>query len=236
MAQPRPPVALGELEAVIFDAGGTLVELDYAFIAGRAGARGVPLAAAGLRRAEARSRQAIDARARRTGRVKDRDADRLGRYFGELLEAAGVESGLAWALAAELHAVHVADSLWRVPLEGAYETLRGLRARGLKTAVVSNADGRVARILEGVGLAPHLDVIVDSHLEGVEKPDPEIFRRALERLGVPADRAAYVGDIYSIDALGARGAGLHPVLIDPTGGYGTLDVPVIALLRELLDA
>ena len=75
---------------------------------------------------------------------------------------------------------------------------------------------------------------MDSHLEGVEKPDPEIFRRALERLRVEAQRAVYVGDIYSIDALGARAAGITPVIVDPTGTYRELDCPVIADLSELL--
>jgi putative hydrolase of the HAD superfamily len=100
--------------------------------------------------------------------------------------------------------------------------------------VVSNADGRVAHILETTGLAPHLDVIVDSQLEGVEKPDPEIFRRALARLAVAPERAAYVGDIYSIDAVGARAAGLRPLVIDTTRTYDGLDCPTIAALEELL--
>ena len=103
-------------------------------------------------------------------------------------------------------------------------------------AALSNADGRVEELLRVAGLAEHLDLVVDSHLEGVEKPDPEIFRRALSRLGVSAQRAAYIGDIYSIDAVGARAAGLRPVIIDPSGGYPPLDCPKIADLRELLPA
>jgi putative hydrolase of the HAD superfamily len=68
----------------------------------------------------------------------------------------------------------------------------------------------------------------------VEKPDPEIFERALRRLDLPAQRVVYIGDIYSIDAVGARAAGLSPVIIDPTGSYGALDCPTITDLRELL--
>ena len=114
-------------------------------------------------------------------------------------------------------------------------TLEALRARGLETAVVSNADGRVASILANLGLVPHLTLIVDSQLEGVEKPDPAIFHLALSRLGVEAVRAAYVGDIYSIDVLGARAAGLTPVLLDATGGYPDVDCATIASIYELVE-
>jgi putative hydrolase of the HAD superfamily len=130
---------------------------------------------------------------------------------------------------------NLTSNLWRVPFAQAAETLAGLRARGLRTAVVSNADGRVEALLRGAGLGPHLELVVDSHFEGVEKPDPEIFHRALSRLGVRAERAIYVGDIYAIDVLGARAAGLAPVLIDAVGAYPDVDCPRIESLSELLD-
>ena len=106
-----------------------------------------------------------------------------------------------------------------MPLEQAAETLQGLRARGLRTAVVSNADGRVEALLRAAGLGAHLELVVDSHYEGIEKPDPEIFRRALARMGVRAERAVYVGDIYSIDVVGR--AGRRP-LADPDRRAGRL--------------
>ena len=55
---------------------------------------------------------------------------------------------------------------------------------------------------------------------GVEKPDPEIFRIALRRAGVEAAEAVHVGDLYAVDVVGARRAGLEPVLLDPHGRYG----------------
>lgn len=117
----------------------------------------------------------------------------------------------------------------------AIETLRGLRKRGVRTAVVSNADGRAETALRSAGLNDHLEFVVDSHFEGVEKPDPEIFRRALERLDLPPERVVYIGDIYSIDAVGARAGGLSPVIIDPTNTYHDLDCPIIRGLHELLE-
>jgi len=218
---------------VLFDAGGTLLRLDYAFMRACAERRDQPLDDAALAHGEAAVRREIDRRAAQTGGPRDRDADRVAGYFHAVLESAGLASAAAEPIAAELAAEHVRANLWRVVMPGAEAALARLRARGFRTGVVSNADGRVAALLAAAGLAPHLETIVDSHVEGVEKPDPEIFRRALARLGVPAARAVYVGDIFAIDVLGARAAGLAAILIDETGGYADADCPRIAALAEL---
>jgi putative hydrolase of the HAD superfamily len=224
-----------QLDAVLFDAGGTLVRLDFACIAKIVRAHGVEVSESALRRAESASRRAIDAHARGTSSLTGTDATRREGYFSNLLHAADVAAEHVPAILAALDAENLATGLWRVPLEQAAETLQGLRARGLRTAVVSNADGRVEALLHAAGLRVHLELVVDSHYEGIEKPDPEIFRRALDRMGVRAERAIYVGDIYAIDVVGARAAGLAPVLIDSVGAYPDVDCPRIGGLAELLD-
>ena len=83
--------------------------------------------------------------------------------------------------------------------------------------MVSNSDGRVEEALEAAGLRPYFQVVVDSALAGVEKPDPAIFRAALEVLGIPAAEALYVGDLYDVDVVGARAAGMPAVLLAPPG-------------------
>jgi len=221
--------------AVLFDAGGVLLRLDYAAIASRAAEHGVPIDAEALAHAEARARRAIDARAARRGAVPGTDATRVPDYFDDLLAAAGVPEPERARLVGRLRADNREASLWRVPLEGALETLAALRGAGLRTGVVSNADGRAGLLLEQAGLAASFDVIVDSHFEGVEKPDPEIFRRALVRLGVGAAEAVFVGDIWSIDVEGSRSAGLRPILMDVTGSYADRDCERIARLAELCD-
>jgi putative hydrolase of the HAD superfamily len=228
-------VILAPVDAVLFDAGGTLVHLDYAAIARVARARGAEIGAASLHRAEIAARHAIDAHARSTGSLDGTDATRREGYFANLLRGAGIAAAQVSAILEDLDRANLEESLWRVPLEQAAETLQGLRERGIRTAVVSNADGRVKAMLDTLGLGAHLELVVDSHYEGVEKPDPRIFQRALSRLGVGADRAVYVGDIYSIDVLGARAAGLVPILIDSAGGYLDADCPRIQRLGELLD-
>jgi putative hydrolase of the HAD superfamily len=222
---------LEDLDAVLFDAWGTLIELDYAFIASRVARHGPALAPEALRRAEGAARREVDRQAE--ARALARDTARRPSYFATLLDAAGLVAAAREAVVAELEREHARSNLWRVAARGAHAALARLRARGLKLAVVSNADGRVADGLAAQGLADPLDLIVDSHFEGVEKPDPEIFRRALERLGVEAGRACYVGDIYAIDARGAHAAGLRPLLVDAVGAYADLDCARIASLDEL---
>ena len=226
--------SLRALDAVLFDAGGTLIELDYAFIATRTASRGRALAAEALRRAEGRARLAVDRWARLPEKLAG-DAVRRPGYFATLLDAAGLGARERDLVIEDLEAEHVRHNLWRVAAPGAAEVLPALRALGLRLGVVSNADGRVAQLLRAAGLAPHLHAIVDSHDEGVEKPDPALFRRGLERLGVRAERSCYVGDIHAIDVLGARAAGIAPVLVDPVGAYDQPDCPVIARLSDLLD-
>src|SRR5262249_1397802 len=70
---------------------------------------------------------------------------------------------------------------------------------------------------EATGLTAHLDFVIDSGLVGVEKPDPRIFRLGLDAAKVNAHEAVYVGDLYSVDVLGARAAGIEGVLLDPRG-------------------
>jgi putative hydrolase of the HAD superfamily len=88
-------------------------------------------------------------------------------------------------------------------------------------------------------LLPWLEFVLDSSEVGVEKPDPRIFRLALERAGLAPDEAVYVGDIYSIDVLGARAAGMGAVLLDPGQCWGARDCllapDVLGAVRLILD-
>jgi FMN phosphatase YigB (HAD superfamily) len=92
-------------------------------------------------------------------------------------------------------------------VDGARETLERLRRGGLRLACVANWDYLLPGHLAGAGLATGLDAIVSSAEAGAPKPDPRIFRLALDRLGIPARRAVHVGD-EEVDREGARAAGL----------------------------
>jgi putative hydrolase of the HAD superfamily len=83
----------------------------------------------------------------------------------------------------------------------------------------------VARLLEALGLAGWLDAVVDSGVVGFEKPDPRIFRHAAAALGVEPAEAVHVGDLYSVDVVGARAAGARAILLDPFGAWTVDDCP-----------
>lgn len=91
-------------------------------------------------------------------------------------------------------------------------TLRQLADQGLKLGIITNGN-RVTQAdkIRGLGLEPLMDTILISDREGVHKPDREIFNRALQRLGVPAAAAWFVGDHPEADVRGARDAGLTAV-------------------------
>ena len=222
------------LRAVLFDLGNTLHHLDHAWIADCISAHGHPVSARRVHEAEYRGKAAIDERFR-AGRDAGTDSTRQVDYVAVILDALGVAAERQPAIAAALQAENRDHSLWRVMHDDTPDVLAALRARGLRLAVVSNADGRVAGALAASGIDAHFTTIIDSHVVGIEKPDPRIFRLALEACAVAPQEALFVGDIYEIDVRGARHAGIEPVLIDPLGLYGDVDCRRIARLAELLE-
>ena len=229
---------LGRLDAVVFDAGGTLVRLDFEWMSELLAGLGHPVDPIRLRRAEVEGRRRYDASA---GRSPDPLAPPppLGSsgdtraYFGGMLEAAGVPRELIPPALERFQARHAEEGLWSRPAEGAREALDRIQALGLKRAVVSNSDGRAEQHLVESSVREGLELIVDSYDVRVEKPDPRIFAIALERLHVHAEHALYVGDIVSVDVRGARAAGMHVVLIDPYRDYAPRGVPAIPHLGAL---
>lgn len=106
--------------------------------------------------------------------------------------------------------------------------LNRLRERGVRLVALSNWDCSLPRVLERCGLGEMLDATVTSAETGSRKPDPEIFRRALELAGCEPEEALHVGDTAEEDVVGARAAGIRPLLIDRAGGSGD-----IASLEEI---
>jgi putative hydrolase of the HAD superfamily len=224
---------LPRLEAVICDAGGTLIRVDFEWIARDLEKHGFPTDAAALRRAEIAGRRAYDASIAAAPSDAPQPRGDQRAYWGGTLEAAGVPEALRAAAIDRLIACEKDRGLWIRPMEGAREALDALAAMGLRLGVVSNSDGRAAFHLENADMRRGVEFVVDSHLVGIEKPDPAIFRVALGRLGTLPERTLFVGDIRSIDEAGARAAEMPFVLLDPYGDYAAPDSPRIAGMHEL---
>lgn len=201
------------LDAVLFDLGHTLMDWtwdDDLLVAGhRAG-----LAAVGSSSPEAA--EALTARYLREAQLHDWDAVEEVEYPAltrVLLADVGVEvddDGLLRFLDAE----HAAWAPARKVGSMSEALLDSLHDRGLKTGVVSNTwDPRwlLERDLDEMGLLSRLDTVVFSSDVGVRKPRPEIFRRALDELGVEPERTAFVGDRLEADVRGAGALGMTTI-------------------------
>jgi len=108
---------------------------------------------------------------------------------------------------------------------GARGLLAAARERGLVVGVVSNWSARLERVLAAVGLEGAFDFVLCSALEGTEKPEPEIFRRALARAAVEPGEALHAGDDLRNDVEGPAALGIPAVLVDPRGKYADRELP-----------
>jgi len=217
------------VRVVLLDAGGVLLDLDYGFLARLLRARRIDASIEDLARAESLARTAIDRRVREGGRTSEAWRD----YFRILLMQAGTPAADIEGIIDVLWEAHQRTGLWTAAIDGAVATVRALREAGYRLGVVSNAEGRVARDLDGAGYAALFETVVDSHLVGVEKPDPAIFRIALERMGVEPESTLFLGDVPAVDVAGARAAGLTAVLLDRHDLYGDVDAPRLRSITEL---
>lgn len=118
--------------------------------------------------------------------------------------------------------------------EGALEALKYLKVKGFILGVLSNRDQPFGPELDELGLGPYLDFSLAGGEVDAFKPGPEIFQHTLQRTGTTAAETVYVGDNYFADVVGARRAGLQPVLYDPRALYPEADCPIIASFDQLI--
>jgi HAD superfamily hydrolase (TIGR01509 family) len=221
-------------EALVLDAGDTLLFFDAHAVCDALAAEGVELAA---ERLDAALHSAKRQYQENVTRGQSHESGWAG-LIHDVLVHAGLQSPRARQLLPALRRAHDAYYFWRRVPEGLSAALERLLASGMRLSVVSNSEGQIAAMLERAGLARHFELIVDSHHEGMQKPQPEIFRLALDRLGVAAEHALYAGDIPEVDVLGPRAVGMHAVLVDTSGHYAHDPrwprVESVAALAELL--
>ncbi len=235
------------VSAILLDAGGVLVFPGPEPLLPPLTAAGVSLDGGLLERAHYRAMMVQDLAA-----GPPASGSWWHEYLVGFVAACGVAENRCAALAAEIVAATTGRSYtWTHVGSGVPDGLRALAALGLPMGVVSNSDGTVAAELrrlgvcyapdgrEPAGVGVRVGVVVDSAVVGVSKPDPAIFRIALDALGVPPGRnVLHVGDSLRYDVTGALAAGLQPVHLDPHGlcpaPAGHPHIRALADLAELL--
>lgn len=162
-------------------------------------------------------------------------------YLDAYVDACGIDVADRDEVHRHLDSEFADAALWLEPIAGSREGARALAATGVKLGIVSNADGVMGerlRQLEIVQVGPGIGVgvgcVIDSGAVGCLKPDPRIFQLALDALEVddPAN-AWYVGDIPGIDMVGAQGAGMRAICMDPLGLHAGAGYDRVASLAEV---
>ncbi len=223
-----------KIKFVFFDAGNTLLKINYEFIHQVLADKDIEVDLEDIVIAECKARVLID----RTIEKNMENALAFKRYIEFIIE--GIEdicskkfkNKIFEEIFKEIDEYNKAHLLWTQPAEYAKQTLIILTNNNFRTGVISNSDGRIKKILTKAGLAKYLDVIIDSAVVGVEKPNVEIFKIALREAGVSPQEAIYVGDIYSIDILGCEKAGILGVLLDPIGEWDNVKCVKVKNIKE----
>jgi putative hydrolase of the HAD superfamily len=199
-------------------------------------AAGYQVSLSGLEEAQASARE-FYFRATRTGRDFESSMAEAVRFWTEyiaiILDGVEIPLDRQQQLAERIYTKAWSPGAWQV-YPDVLGTLARLRARDIRLAVVSNFVDTLHAVCDLHELTPFFDVIVASVQAGAMKPDPRIFAHAVRRLGVAPQDSWHVGDNYWTDVMGARAAGLVPVLLDRAGAVARADCLKVGALDELL--
>lgn len=173
--------------------------------------------------------------------VAQSPAETFDDYVRAFCHHIGLRDGSYATGVAALDPLFGPSGLWTQPIPESVDGIRALSEAGIPMAIVSNADGTVAKILGDAGVCqagagPLVEVaaIIDSGEVGVAKPDSGIFDPALEALGTDPADTLHVGDSVHYDIAGAHAAGVQAVHFDPRGLCRDNSHPHIAALADLL--
>lgn len=219
------------LNTIFFDVGGTLVFPNPQGTLGPLFSRGIEPTAQHLNRAERAAKRALDDFYSKP-RPVNTDHNYWDAYYTHLLGELGIDDD---ALKLDLMARARTSANWDRLQPNTANVLREL-SRSYRLAVISNADGRIAQLLERLGVAEFFETITDSGKVGHEKPDPRIFAAAIGSVGADPARSLYIGDIYSVDYLGAQNSGMRALLLDRAGVYEDSPHPRVDSLELVPDA
>ncbi len=218
------------VKAIFFDVGNTLLFPNRKRIHAPLEERGIVPDGEHLRDLECRTKNRFDGMM-----IADGTADHSfwWMFYSQLLSEIGLQNQADAGPILDQLVTGIRNSAnWDQIRPGTAEQLHQIGER-YRIAVISNADGRIEDVLQRCGIAPCFSIITDSGLVGYEKPHPEIFRHALKSMNAAPEESLYVGDVYSVDYLGAEGAGMQAMLMDVPGAYRDKGVPRVESLEEL---
>jgi HAD superfamily hydrolase (TIGR01549 family) len=153
------------------------------------------------------------------------------------VEAAGMPKHQVEPAVDALRDEHDRFNLWRRLPPEVPPALERARRAGIRLGIISNSEGQLLRLLERLDLAAPFEVILDSGVVGLRKPDPALFHLAAERLELAPEDCLYAGDIPEVDVVGAIDAGLSAALVDSLGLHpGYADAPRFDNVAALVDA
>jgi HAD superfamily hydrolase (TIGR01509 family) len=214
------------LKTIFFDVGNTLLFPDRTHILAPLQERKLTPTLEQWHAIERRTKKEFDEILQQDGKA---DHSFWYLFYSHLLEDLDVDDA---ALRDALVSATRVSTNWREIRPGTRESLLRLRRR-YQLAVISNADGKIADVLQQCGIADCFLSITDSGLVGHEKPHPAIFEAALRAMKAAPEQSLYVGDMYSVDYLGATGAGMRAVLFDVSGAHRESGLPRVESLKEL---
>ena len=215
------------LTTIFFDAGNTLVFANPERTLAALYSRGLRPQAEQLHAAERQAKTELDRAKAVPGRYTDRQY--WDTYYSFLLKSVGIEDA---RLQESLVTASRTSGNWDVVRPGTREILLQL-GRKYRLGVISNSDGGMEKLLRSCGLGECFLGYTDSGHVGHEKPHPAIFQAALQQLAAKPESSLYVGDVYSVDYLGATGAGMQAMLFDISGTYRESGLPRVESLQEL---
>jgi len=217
---------LSNIKFIFFDVGNTLLFPNRERIHAPLAERGLTPDPDLLRDLECSTKNQFDARMTENGST---DHSFWWIFYSQLLARIGLNDN---AVRDQLVASIRQSANWDVMPTGTRGQLQQIGVR-YKMGVISNADGKIEEVLRRCNIADCFRTITDSGLVGYEKPHPEIFHQALQAMKATPEESLYVGDVYSVDYLGATGAGMQAILMDVSGAYRGKGVPRIESLGEL---
>jgi putative hydrolase of the HAD superfamily len=214
-----------EVRAVLFDLGGTLVDYhDFAHWVDLARHCFVDVGEESLARAFFDVERETDT----PERVE------YAEFWRQVLSRAADRDVPVSAAARFLELTRERPGFWRL-YSDTRRCLEDLEHDGYRLAVISNStsEAHCRSILHETGILPFFERVTSSGTEGVEKPDPEIFRRTVSRMKLAPEETFYVGNLAFTDAQGARNAGMHAIWLNRAGTGMSAEPPEITSLLEL---